>query len=134
MRSVCTLLLLLLAAPALATQTVTYDLDVRVDTVARRIDGRARITITNPTASSLTELWLWRYPERFARRSPALNDFNFYWIYPRSFNPGGMRIEALTFDGRATTTEIADHPVAGPGTLLRVQLRAPLPPGATTVV
>jgi hypothetical protein len=134
LRSVCTLLILLFAFAARASPAVSYDLDVRVDTVARRVDGRARIELTNTSARPLDELVLWRYPERFASRSPALNDYNFYWIYPRTFNPGAMRIGGLTVDGHAVTMAIDDHPLAGRGTLVRVRLPRPLPPGARVVL
>jgi hypothetical protein len=122
--------LMLLSRAAAAAPTVAYDLDVSVDVDARQLDGRAHITVTNPTRQPLDELWLWRYPERFASRSPALNDFNFYWVYPRSFNPASMRVDSLSVGGRPAAVEVHDHPEAGPGTLLRVALPTPVPPGA----
>jgi len=148
------LLLVVVLEAAASASPIRYELDVRVDSAARRLDGTARIQVTNPTARPLDALWLWRYPERFATRSPALNDFNFYWVYPRSFNPGSLRIEALTVDGRPASTEVhnnAPPPTemhnsapaaggmhnsapAGAGTLVRLALPAPLTPGATVTV
>lgn len=124
----------LVAAATAHASPVRYDLSVRVDAEARTVSGHARITVENTTAAPLPELWLWRYPERFATRSPALNDYNFYWIYPYRFNPGHMRTGAVTVDGRAAAVEVRDHPRAGRGTLLHVALDPPLPPGASATV
>src|SRR6476469_9745774 len=93
-----------------------YDLSVRVDAEARTLSGHARITVTNDTAAPVGELWLWRYPERFAERSRALNDYNFWWVYPYQFNVGHMRTGPVTVDGRAASAEIRDHARAGKGT------------------
>src|SRR5262245_39020507 len=99
-----------------------YDINVRVDAAARTASGHVRIEVPNGTGKALDELWLWRYPERFAVRSRALNDYNFYWVYPRKFNPGHMRTGAVVVDGRAAAVEVRDHARAGPGTLLHVAL------------
>ena len=111
-----------------------YDVSVRVDAEARRLDGHARIVVPNDTGAPLSELWVWRYPERFATRSPALNDYNFYWVYPIRFNPGHMRTGAVLVDGRAASVEVRDHPRAGKGTLLHVALDPPLAPGASATI
>lgn len=112
----------------------SYDLSVRVDFEARHVDGHARIVVPNDTGAPLSELWLWRFPERFATRSTALNDYNFYWVYPYRFNPGHMRTGAVVVDGRAAAVEVRDHPRAGKGTLLHVALDPPLAPGASATV
>ena len=66
-----------------------YDIDVRVDRRgARGSRGTRASSCPTTTGAPLGELWLWRYPERFATRSPQLNDYNFYWVYPYRFNPG----------------------------------------------
>jgi hypothetical protein len=111
-----------------------YELSVRVDAEARKLAGHARITVSNGTAAPVGELWLWRYPERFAERSAALNDYNFWWVYPYQFNPGHMRTGPVTVDGRAATAEVRDHPRAGKGTLLHVALDPPLAPGGSVTV
>ena len=117
-----------------APSGVRYDLSVRVDAEARTVEGHARIAVDNTTGAPLDELWLWRYPERFATRSRALNDYDFYWVYPYRFNPGHMRTGAVLVDGRAAAVEVRDHPRAGPGTLLHVALDPPLQPGATATL
>src|SRR5437879_4735385 len=117
-----------------ATAAPRYELSVRVDAEARTVEGHARIGVTNDTAAPVGELWLWRYPERFAARSKALNDYNFWWIYPYSFNAGHMRASAVAVDGRAVPVEVHDHPLAGKGTLLRVALDPPLAAGGSVIV
>src|SRR4051812_23233606 len=106
-----------------------YELSVRVDAEARKLEGHARITVTNATAAPVGELWLWRYPERFAERSKALNDYNFWWVYPYSFNAGHMRTGPVSVDGRAAVVEVRDHARAGKGTLLHVALDPPVAAG-----
>src|SRR6476660_176956 len=116
------------ATCAVYADATRYDVSVRVDAEARTLEGHARIVVPNDTGAPLTELWLWRYPERFATRSAALNDYNFYWVYPTRFNPGHMRTGGVVVDGRAAAVEVRDHPRAGKGTLLHVALDPPLPP------
>lgn len=115
-------------------EPMAYDVSVRVDAERGRVEGRARIGVPNETGAPVGELWLWRYPERFATRSKALNDYNFNWVYPYTFNPGHMRTGAVLVDGRAATVEVRDHPRAGAGTLLHVVLDPPLAAGARAVV
>ncbi|MCU1282439.1 MAG: hypothetical protein JWM53_5985, partial [bacterium] len=121
-------------AAAMAQAAPSYDVSVRVDAEARRLEGHVRIVVPNDSGAPLAELWLWRFPERFAARSPALNDYNFYWVYPYRFNPGGMRTGAVVVDGRAASVEVRDHLRAGKGTLLHVALDPPLAPGASATV
>ncbi|MCA1665377.1 MAG: hypothetical protein LC659_14125, partial [Myxococcales bacterium] len=42
-----------------------YDVSVRVDAEARHVEGHARIVVDNDSAAPQSELWLWRFPERF---------------------------------------------------------------------
>src|SRR3954452_7975877 len=122
------------ATSAALAEPPSYDVSVRVDAEARKLEGHARIVVDNDTGAPQSELWLWRFPERFATRSKALNDYNFYWIYPYRFNPGHMRTSAVVVDGRAAAVEVRDHPRGGKGTLLHVALDPPLPPGASATV
>ena len=69
---------------------VSYELTVRVDVDRRSLSGQARITFTNDSASALPQVLLWCYPDRFAVRPAALNDYNRYWIYPYRFNPASL--------------------------------------------
>ncbi|HEX4462380.1 MAG TPA: hypothetical protein VIA18_30595, partial [Polyangia bacterium] len=119
---------------AAAAELPRYDISVRVDAETRQVSGHARIVVTNNSDAAVRELDLWRYPERFAVRSKALNDYNFYWIYPTRFNAGHMRTGPVVVDGRAVSVDVRDDPRAGPGTLLAVALEPPLQPGAHVTV
>lgn len=128
---------LLLAVLGLLTSTTaralpSYELTVRVDVDQRSIRGRARITFTNDSASALTHVLLWRYPDRFAVRPAALNDYNRYWIYPYRYNPASLTVDAARVAGQPVAVTLRDHPQAGPRTLLQVKLPEALMPGATT--
>ncbi len=111
-----------------------YDLALRVDPAGRDLSGLARITFINQSTVPLHQVLLWRYPDRFAVRSAALNDFNFYWVYPARFNPSTMRIVAARAWGQPVAVELGDHRQAGPRTLLKVVLPRPLQPGEGTTL
>ena len=96
--------------------------------------GHARIVVPARSPSSATAIYLWRYPERLATRSKKLNDYNFYWVYPRSFNPGELRTGPVTVGGQAANVEVLDHPRAGPRTLLRVTPVRPIAAGQRAVL
>jgi hypothetical protein len=134
MRRCAGLALLLWVGVAAAAPPPRYELSVKADVDQRRFTGRARIHFVHEGAAPLGEILLWRYGERFATRSPALNDYNFYWVYPRAFNPGGLRTGAVVVDGRPARVEVRDHPRAGPRTLLSVVPAAPISPGAEVTV
>jgi hypothetical protein len=126
-------LVFLLVVAGAAVARPRYEIEARVDVEGRRLEGHARIQVP-PAAVERAAIWLWRYPERFATRSKALNDYNFYWVYPRRFNAGTMRTGAVTVDGAAAAVEVLDHPKAGPGTLLKVTPVRPIAAGAGAVV
>lgn len=125
---------LLIAGGPEAEARPRYRLDVAVDPWARLVRGQVAIEVDNPTQAPLAALELWLYPERLKRFSPGLDEHNFYWAYPRSFDPGGIALAGLTVDGRPVTGEVRDVEPAGPGTLLIVPLGEPLPPGGRTRV
>jgi hypothetical protein len=104
-------------------------LRVAIDPEARSAIGRVAIEIENPTAAPLDRLELWSFPARLARPSPAIDEHNFYWLYPYRFDGAAMRVEGVRVDGRPAAIEVRDAPHAGPGTLLVVPLASPLPPG-----
>ena len=109
----------------------SYDLTVRLDVDRRSLTGKARISFTNDSATALSQVLLWRYPDRFAIRPAALNDYNRYWIYPYRYNPASLTVDAARVAGQPVAVTIKDHPQAGPRTLLQVTLPQALPPGAT---
>lgn len=107
------------------------ELMVRLDVARRTVSGHMTATISNTGPSPLDHLELWRYPARLGAQSPALDEHNFYWQYPNRFDAGAMSLGRVTVDGEEALPSFADHPHAGPGTLVVVPLRAPLPPGAS---
>jgi hypothetical protein len=133
MRCIGALLLVLscLFAGTPARARPSYELTVRLDVDRRSLSGHARITFINGSASALSHVLLWSYPDRFAVRPAALNDYNLYWIYPYRYNPASLTVDAVRVAGQPATVILQDHPQAGPRTVLEVTLPKALPPGAT---
>ncbi len=104
-------------------------IDVAIDPAHRTARGTVDLEIANETGGPLDAIELWRFPAHFAHLPPELNDYNFYWVYPRVFSPSTMSLEAVTVDGQPARATIADAFPAGRGTLYRIPLAAPLPPG-----
>ncbi len=110
----------LAAAPAPTTQV-----DARLDVDRRLVTGTVALSVVNVTADPLDVVYLWLEANRFARRPAALNEVNFYWVYPDRFDPGGARVTAVK-GGRA---RVVPHAVAGRGTLVEIRLARPVAPG-----
>jgi len=108
--------------------------DARLDPVARLISGSVRLTITNRSAASLTDVRLWLYPNHLATRPDALGDVNFHWLYPRLFSPGRLELGPVRVDGAPATGVQIEDSAAGARTQARVALAAPLPPGGVVTV
>ncbi len=124
-------------APAAPRTSVECELDVGARTVA----GRVRVDLANPSPEPLDRVYLWLYPNRLARRSPGINDVNFYWVYPRHFDPGGMRLEAVTLGQGAAARAVPAtswhsevHAIAGRDTLWAIELPNPIAPGASVTL
>lgn len=133
-RSAALLILSCLLTGLAAEARPSYDLTVRVDAEQRSVSGRARITFANDSAAALSQVLLWRYPDRFAARPAELNDYNLYWIYPYRFNPASLTVDAVRIAGQPAAVTFQDHPRAGRGTLIQVALPQPLSPGATVEI
>jgi len=113
----------------------TLELNATIDPRARRLTGTATWTLANQGDEPLRELLFWLYPNRLAKRAPALGDVNFHWLYPNGFSPASITVPAV----RAGSTAAAlgarvEASSAGEATVLRVVLPAPLAPGAVTRV
>ncbi|MCH2135911.1 MAG: M1 family metallopeptidase [Phycisphaerales bacterium] len=124
--------------PAYWQQEVDYDIDVRIDVPARRLDGSERIRYVNNSPDTLEWLWvqldqnLYR-PDSRGRRSSRAPDLS-----------GGMSYEGLRamlererFDGGITLHAVVDErgePLAHhvDGTMMRIDLPEPLAPGQST--
>ncbi|MBW2261138.1 MAG: hypothetical protein JRG91_04125 [Deltaproteobacteria bacterium] len=108
--------------PALATPgscQPSYDLDVTLDPGAGRLAGRMTLTL-ECDGPPPDEIALWLYPNRLATPPELLDAMTTYWIYPYSFNPGGMEIQA---EGVRELELDEDHPLhAVPGMAVSVPL------------
>ena len=109
------------------------DLDVTLDPDQARLDGQARLRITNRTGVPIQTVPLWLYPNHLARRAPALTDITYHWLYPGLFSPAGMDVAGARVAGAPVAVTLADTP-AGARTLAQVTLPAPLAPGAETTL
>lgn len=110
--------------------------DVRLSAGSGRVEGRVHAFFVNPGAQPLERVYLWLLPNRLGEPPAALDDVNHYWIYPRAFNPGSMSVTRVRAGapGHEQVIAAADvrdqpHAVAGPGTLVSVELAEPIAPG-----
>jgi len=126
-----------LPAPALPAAPST-DLDVTLDPDARRIWGHARLRVVNDGVTPLTRLGFWLYPNALGRRSPALTDVSFHWLYPGGFSPAAIDVSNVAVDGQPARDvelkEIEGGLKPGGKTALTLSLPAPLPPGGVVTV
>ena len=112
-----------------------YRISAQVDTAARRLTASETVTWTNPGDQPVAELYFHVYPNR--RYLPGEQDFlirfgGYFKVdaYPDGFQPTPVDLQALTPDGAPLT-----HAFTGEDqTLLRVDLPAPLAPGASVTV
>jgi hypothetical protein len=121
------------APPAPSTE-----LDVTLDPAARRIWGHARLRIVNDRPDAIAGVGFWLYPNGLARRTRALTDINFHWLYPGGFSPGGIDVRNVRVDGRPAALDHGEReevrPTLGERTGAWLPLPAPLPPGGAVTV
>ncbi|WP_103027624.1 M1 family metallopeptidase [Salinibacter altiplanensis] len=134
---------LLLCSPSLALgqspsqwqQHVDYEMDIRLNPETHQVDGHQRLTYTNNSPDTLRTVYYHLYFNAFqpqsmmAERNRHLPDPDGRTV-PRIFNltpdeQGRHTVESLTQDGTPVSYEVND-------TVLRVDLAAPIPPGAST--
>lgn len=94
-----------------------------------RIYGSEKITLTNDGPSPLSELYLFLYPNLYSEKDPDLKSAFYQRAYPVEFNPGEIRITAI-HDTRGEKLPTYQE-FFRKSTLLRVDLPAPLLPGAS---
>ncbi|MBI4508354.1 MAG: hypothetical protein HY698_01880 [Deltaproteobacteria bacterium] len=120
------------AQAALEVPLPITHLDVTLDIPARRVSGVVTFRFTNPSPDPLPQVYAWLFPNRLARPPEALNDVNFYWVYPRRANGASMRV-LRAWEGSAKTAalkaRVEPHAISGKDTLLVVELTHPVPPG-----
>jgi len=116
-----------LPAAHLAPNIASYQMDVRLDPVAKTVAGTERITYTNPSSDTLNEIWLRLYLRAF--RNANTTWMREYGRWNASTLPpdhvGDITLQRLALSGGADllpSAMLSD-------TLLRVPLPQPLPPG-----
>ena len=114
-------------------QKVDYDLKAAVDTAGKKVSGSMMMRYTNNSPDTLRYIWI--QTEQNAFKSNSLNSFIF---------PPDSRFGALSFEGGLNFTRFdqltgpTTRPVRSKitprdnGTVARLDLAAPLAPGATT--
>jgi hypothetical protein len=125
--------------PAHAPRTADYDIGVRLDADAKRLDGRLRLTWRNPSGDRVPDLWFHLYLNGFRDRDST------FWRESRGQlrdvpmpDNGWGRIEVTTLRiaGGADllpslTFEAPDDGNRRDRTLARVRLPEPIAPGAS---
>ena len=114
-------------AHAQASAGWTTEVHATLDAERGSLRGVALLGFVNRTDAPIDRAYVWLYPNRFARRPARLDDVSFYWLYPREWNPGWMRLGKLAGKAR-----VVPHALAGDGALVEIALAAPLAPGART--
>jgi hypothetical protein len=118
------------AGPAAAGDTTRVD--ARIDVGKRTVVGTVTVRVRNPAPWPLARAYVWLYPNRLSKRPAGINDVNFYWIYPRKFNPGAMTLTSV-HAGRVAVApgqvrpEV--HASAGRRALWSIELPRAVPPG-----
>jgi hypothetical protein len=113
-------------AAAAAAAPVSVEVNCTLNPEDGALAGTARITLVNVATEPLEQVYVWLYPNRFARKPRGLDDVNFYWYYPRRFSPGRMTI----VDDRGRWRP-QPHAAAGRDVLWAYELERPVPPGGT---
>jgi hypothetical protein len=128
--------------PVHAPRVADYDITVRLDPVAKRLDGTLRLTWRNPSTDAVPDLWFHLYLNAFRDRDST------FWRESRGQlrgvampedGWGRIDVTALRLTGGADllpllTFESPDDGNRRDRTLARVRLPQPVGPGATVVL
>ena len=107
---------------------ISYDITVRLDTVAHTLRGEETVVYTNRGEERLNEIYLYLYPNRFLSGSALVRIFGeveYEGLFPSGPDEGYTVIETLNVNGTAASYVIDDI-------LLRIDLAEGLAPGAST--
>ncbi|HET7598732.1 MAG TPA: M1 family metallopeptidase, partial [Gemmatimonadales bacterium] len=115
-------------------QRADYVINARLDTVAKAVVGEERITYTNNSPDTLRYLWLQLDQNAFAPGSRGALLFPDNPRFGSRKAPGGVRLDAVAEpERRARKGRRAEPPeplhYLVNGTMMRVDLGRPLPPG-----
>jgi hypothetical protein len=140
LRALAVLGVLAIAGPAWGRITpAETHVEAAFDVASRSIVGDVELRITNVTPDAITSVPVWLYANRFKVKSAAVDQINFYWVYPREFNPGWTVVRDLIQEGehgvrRNATGELVPHALAGRDTLLMIALPEAVQPGEAIVL
>ncbi|WP_233148343.1 M1 family metallopeptidase [Rhodopirellula sp. MGV] len=126
--------------PAYWQQRADYEIDVTIDDESQRILGKEKIHYHNQSPHTLTYIWIQLDQNRFRQGSDALTTATAPSISSRmSFSAMKSIMANEAFDGGYKLTAVTDE--AGNalkykdvGTMMRVDLPAPLKPGKSTTI
>jgi hypothetical protein len=125
--------------PERSDRVVSYQIAVRLDPSAKRLDGRETVTWRNPSSDTVSDLWLHLYLNAFRNtastfvresggqlRGDRMSDSAWGWIDISSFRlaDGADLTGAIRF-------EHPDDDNADDRTVARIPLPRPVPPGGT---
>lgn len=107
--------------------------DCKLDARTGQLHGTVQLALSNPSGTSVDRVYLWLYPNRFARPAASLDDVTTAWLYPNRFDPGGMAIEAVDILGGDSlepgSWRAEPHGGAGARVLWSIALPTPIEPG-----
>jgi hypothetical protein len=117
-------------------QRVDYVIQASLDTVARKIDGRERIIYHNRSPDTLRYLWVQLDQNLFTRSSRGSLLFDQESRFGTQGAEGGV---TLNYVGTAAVPSAGKHPAQSRkklpylvnGTMMKVDLSSPVPPGGT---
>lgn len=132
-------LVVVLGVPAVlgAAEPPDVRLGVTVDPEEQRAFGRVSIRFANQGRAAMPAAYVWLYPNRLRHPPAGLDETNWYSVYPVEFDAGWIRVSEVKRDGAAVPDARLTQPrphLAPEGTLLRIPLDPPLPPGARATV
>ncbi len=119
---------------------IEYSIEGRLDQKAHVINGKEKISFTNPLEEATDEVVLKLQANLQSEPNPYLSDVNLDSSYPGGFDPGWTRIESITgADGNGLSYDMESLPPTNQtysleNTAVRIQLNEPLPPGEETSI
>ncbi len=88
-------LLFFLFVQPLSAETPTYDIVAHYDELSHEIEGTEALTFTNDSETPISELYLFLYPNHFAKRDADIDSAYYRKAYPVAFNPGSLKVTSI---------------------------------------
>jgi hypothetical protein len=121
-------------APA---RTVRAVIHAALSEDSREITGEVTLSVTNNTGSSLREIPISMYANRFQEVNPNLDDRMIRWIYPSGESTGGISIQGAQWNNAELSSNAIAFEPTGDGESLpkniiaKVKIPSPLEAGST---